>query len=160
MPSERTLLSAIDVQARRTVDNAKQALAPIVAREVPRGRTSKVAAALRPKVSRTQTGAAVTISAPRGRVHSGQATIAEVVRWITRGTGIYRQGGGARRRIRAKRLGRRMILPGGRAVWSVKGQRPNPFLDRIEAVGTLRVQRIFEQGARDAARAVERSLSR
>lgn len=158
MPSEATLLSVIDTGARKTMATARDAIAPIVSREVPKA-SGKTAAALRPRIARTSTGAALTVGAPRGKRHDGSATIADVVRWVQRGTGLYRTTPGPKRRIRSKRFPRRrLILPGGRKVWSVKGQHPNPFMQRIEQLGTPRVQKVCEEGARDAARAVERTV--
>jgi hypothetical protein len=164
LPSERTLLGALEAEARRAVTRAQQELAPIVVRETPRW-SGTTASALRPKVRRTATGAALVIQAPRGARHPSGATVAQVMRWVTSGTGLYREGPGPKAPIRAKRgvrgnlLRRRaMILPGGKRVMSVRGQRPNPFIDRIRHIGDLRVTRTFEDGARQAARAVERVL--
>jgi hypothetical protein len=162
MPSERTLLTTLDTEARRTVQKAQAEMAPIIARVVPR-KSGKTAGALRPKVSRTATGAALTVSPPRGKAHSGHgpATIAQVVRWVNTGTGLYRNGAGVKARIRGRRRGivrGDMVLPGGKKVRSVKGQRPNPFMARIRAAGEVRVARIYTQGARDAARAVGRKF--
>lgn len=160
LPPERTLLGIIDRQARRAVGEAQQALAPIVTAQTPR-KSGAVAGALRPRVSRTATGAAVTVAPPRGRLHGGSyATVADVMRWVQRGTGIRRQGPGGKRRIRSSRIPpRRLALPGGKKVWSVAGQRANPFMGRIQTLGTPRVQAALEQGARDAARAIEREVS-
>lgn len=157
-PAERTLLGAIDTQARRTVAQARAEIGPLVARETPRS-SGRTAAALRPRVSKTPTGAALTIGAPKGKPHSGNATIADVVRWVNRGTGTLRAGPGPKRRIRSsRRPPRRLVLPGGKKVWSVRGQRANPFLGRIQTLGTPRVQRAFEHGATQAARAIEKAL--
>ena len=154
-PTERTLLGVLDVQARRAVDGARQDVAMVVTAHTPR-RSGRMAQALAPRVARTATGQALTVRAPRGARHGSGATIAQVVRWVTSGTGLHRQGGGPKRRIRSRRgpLG----LPGGRKVWTVAGQKPNPFMGRIHTLATPRVQRAFEQGARHAARAVERQV--
>lgn len=153
-----TMLGAIDAKARQAVTVAKQAVSPIVAHEVPK-RSGKTAAALRPRISRTATGVALTVSAPRGKAHGGQATIADVVRWVNRGTGLYRDTPGPKRQIRSSRHPpRRMTLPGGRKRWTVKGQHPNEFMARIRQLGTPRVQQAFEQGAKNAARDVERVI--
>lgn len=149
------MLGAIDTEARKTMAAAAADLAPIVAREAPRGRTGKVASAMRPRVSRTATGQSLVIAPPR-RPHSGKATIAQVVRWVTRGTGLYRTGPGVKSRIRASNPWQRLVLPGGKKVWSVRGQHPNAFVDRIRSIGTPRVERVLQEGAEDAARAVER----
>jgi hypothetical protein len=159
LPPAQTLLGVIDVGARKAVALAQEEVAPVVAREVPR-KSGKTAAALRPRVSRTATGAALSVRAPRGKLH-GHVTIAEVVRWVNRGTGLYRTAGlyvQPARLIRSSRrpLPGRMTLPGGAKRWTVKGQHPNPFMARILSLGTPRVQSAAERGAKDAARAVER----
>lgn len=157
LPSERTLLGVIDTQARTTAQKAAREIAPIVSRETPH-KSGATAAALRPRVSRTSTGAAITVAPPRARRHPGsKATVAQLIRWVTRGTGALREGAGPKGRIRSsRRPPRRLVLPGGARRWSVKGQKPNPFTGRIQAAGTLRVERAFAEGARAAARAAER----
>lgn len=159
MPAARTLLAAIDTTARQTVQKAGREVAPIVARETPH-KSGQTAIALRPRVRRTPTGAALVVAPARGRRHANsKATIAQVVRWVQSGTGVKRVGGGAKARIRSnRRPPRRLILPGGKKVWTVAGQDPNPFMGRIQAAGTLRVARVYRDGAADAARAVERVI--
>lgn len=155
MPPAATILGALDIGARKSIVTAQQAIAPIVSRETPR-KTGQTAAALRPRLSRTATGAALTVGAPRRKPH-GRATIAQVLRWLTRGTGEYRNTAGPKKPIRSsRRPPRRMVLPGGAKRWSVKGQHPNPFMARIQALGTLRVQQAAEEGAKDTARDLER----
>lgn len=156
MPSTATLLGAVDEHARRTVRAAQAELAPVVAANVPRGRTGNVAGALRPRVSRTATGAQVSVQAPRGKPHDQWATIADVVRWVTRGTGVRRAGPGGKRPIRAKSPGGRMVLPGGAVRYRVAGQRPNPFMARIADAGTQRFERTAVSGARSLERVVGR----
>jgi hypothetical protein len=152
------MLGVIDAQARLAVKGAQQDIAPIVAREVPR-KSGKTAAALRPRVSRTATGAALIVAAPRAKVHDGQATIADVVRWVNRGTGLYRDTPGPKKSIRSsRRPPRRMTLPGGMKRWTVKGQRPNEFMARIRALGTPRFEAACQTGAQDAARSAERVI--
>lgn len=161
IPPARTLLGVLDAQARETVGQARRVVKPIVTAQTPRhsGATAK---ALQPRVSRTKTGAALNVRAPRGRRHPSGATIAQVVRWVNRGTGLFREGAGAKAPIqpkgaRARRRGATLSVY-GRPYRSVKGQKPNKFMDRIERQGTPKVRRAFEQGARRAARAVERQV--
>lgn len=157
LPSEKTLLGTVDVAARQTANHAKEALGPIVSRETPH-KSGQTATALRPRIGKTATGVSISVAPPRGRRH-GNVSIAQVVRWVTRGTGVNRSVGGPGRRIRSNsRPPRPMILPGGKSYWTVAGQKPNPFMGRIEALGTLRVQSAFQRGATDAARAVEKAL--
>jgi hypothetical protein len=162
LPAPQTLLAVFDDEARKAGEHAREQIAPIVSRETPRKR-GVTAAALAPRVRRTPTGVALTVGAPRGKMHPSKARIAQVVRWVNRGTGLYRTTGldvEPARPIRSNRFPRRrLILPGGRKVWSVKGQHPNTFMERIETLGTLPVEEAFEKGARDAARAIERVIS-
>jgi hypothetical protein len=154
LPPPNSLLGALDLGAQATMKAAQAEIAPIVSAETPH-KTGEMAAALRPRLGRTSTGRSLTVGAPRGRKH-GRVTLAEVVKWVNDGTGLYRVGGGAKHRIRAKNPLRRMTLPGGAKRWSVKGQHPNAFMARIEIAGTSRVEAVMEQGAVDAARAAER----
>jgi hypothetical protein len=157
LPPARTLLGVLDAAARDTVRQGRDLVAPIVATETPRD-TGKLAAAMRPRVARTAAGYSVTVRAPRGKPHDQSATMAQVARWVNRGTGMYRVGGGPKRPIRARNPLRRMTLPGGKRVFKVNGQRPNPFIGRIEQRATPRMQRLFTDGARDAARRIERTV--
>lgn len=109
LPTEHTLLTVVDKVAARTAREARDAAAPVVARETPR-KSGATAQALRPKATRTGTGHAVSIAVPRGRKHprsSYGATINEVVRWVNRGTGELRVGPGRKRPIRGRRTGDR-----------------------------------------------------
>jgi len=154
IPEPQTILSALDTQARATMKLAQEQVSSIVSQETPR-KSGETAAALRPRVSRTATGAALSVGPPRGKRH-GNVTVAQVVRWVNRGTGIYREGPGSKRKIRAKNPLRRMNLGNGVERRSVKGQHPNQFMTRIRERGTLRVEELAKQGAQDAARVVER----
>lgn len=162
LPSAVRLVGVIDREAQAAMKRAQQHVAPIVASETPRGRTGRLAAAMRPRVSRTTTGARMIVQAPRGRRGASQATVAQVARWVTRGTGLYRTTGTdvqPARRIRSTRRLGRMTLPGGRKVWSVKGQRPNPFLNRVLQRSAPQVEQILQRAAADAARAAEREIA-
>jgi hypothetical protein len=157
-PRPETVLTVIDLGARGSMKTAQEALRTIVASETPRV-SGEVAAALRPRLSKTATGTALTVGAPRGKKHGhGTATIADVMRWLNRGTGIYREGPGPKRKIRAKNPLKRMTLPGGAKRRSVKGQEPNPFMHRIREQGTLRVQEAAQEGAAQVARDLERAI--
>jgi hypothetical protein len=155
-PNPATILTAIDNEARASMKAAQQDIAPIVSQETPR-HTGELARALSPRISRTATGAALTVGPPRGRRH-GNITVAQLVRYITHGTGTRREGPGPKHRIRAKNPLRRMNLGNGVERWSVKGQRPDDFMARIERRGTPRVEAAAEQGAQKAARTVERVI--
>jgi hypothetical protein len=109
-------------------------------------------------VRKTPTGHRATVGPPRGRRYkSGDATVAQVARWVTRGTGIYRDGPGPKRPITGKHgVLRPMVLPGGRKVRSVKGQKPNAFIARAETRALVPVERALRAGAEQAARALRR----
>lgn len=156
LPPARTLLTALDTHARATMQTAQGEVSLIVAQETPR-QSGQLAAAMRPRLSRTATGAALTVGPARGRMH-GNITVAELVRLVTKGTGEFREGPGPKARIRAKNPLRRMVLPGGRKVWSVAGQHPQPFVRRIRELGTPRVERSAQRGAADAGLAIRRVL--
>lgn len=162
MPTEHTLLTVVDGAARGSVREAQAALAPVVTANTPR-RTGATAEALRPRVSRTSTGHSLTVAPPRGRRHprsSTGATIAQVMRWVQRGTGLHRVGAGAKAPIRGKRYGffRGPLNVYGKQYQSVEGQDPNPFMERIRVAGGTRVEPLLERGAQVAARELERAV--
>lgn len=153
-PNPATILSTLDTQARETMKVAQADVASVVSQETPR-HGGETAAALAPRITRTSTGVALRVGPPRGKRH-GNVTVAQVVRWVNRGTGIYREGPGPKHSIRAKNPLRRMKVGRGVERFSVKGQHPDHFMDRIERRGTPRVQAAAERGAENAARALER----
>jgi hypothetical protein len=152
LPSEATILGVIDEQARAALDHAKAGVGAVVRSQTPRD-SGRTAQALAPRTSRTGTGAALTVAPTRGARH-GATTVARVVRWVQRGTGVYGPSG---KPIRSKRRGGALSVY-GREVEQVQGQKPNPFMGRIQALGTLRVEQAARQGAEQAARAVERTV--
>ena len=154
LPPPQTVLSAIDREAKATMQRAREDVAPIVSRETPR-RSGRMAEALRPRIARVKSGYALTVGAPRGARH-GNVTVNQVVIFVTRGTGLYREGPGPKHKIRASHPFRRMRLPNGRWVWSVKGQHADHFIARIADMGTPRVERIAIDGAYVAARNAEK----
>jgi hypothetical protein len=153
-PNPATILSTLDVQARETMKVAQADVATVVSSETPHS-SGETARALAPRLSRTSTGVALLVGPPRGKRH-GNVTVAQVVRWVTHGTGELREGPGPKRRIRAKNPLRRLKVGRGVARYSVKGQRPDHFMARIEQRGTPRVEAAAERGAQNAARALER----
>jgi hypothetical protein len=154
LPPPQTILTALDNEARATMKVAQGEVATVVSQETPRA-SGQTAAALSPRVTRTSTGAALLVGPPRGKRH-GNVTVAEVVRWVNRGTGIYREGPGPKHRIRAKNPLRKMKVGRGVERYSVKGQRPDPFMARIQERGTPRVEAAAQRGAENAARVLER----
>jgi hypothetical protein len=154
MPDPRDILGVLDLHAKAALGDAKDIVLPLARQEAPGG----LGDALQGSVRRTQTGHRAVVQAPRGRRYKGgDATVAQVARWVSRGTGLYRIGAGPKRRITGKRgvLGV-MVLPGGRRVRFVKGQRPNPFIARAELRALSPVQHALRAGAERAADALRR----
>ena len=149
MPRPGQILTALDAQAKIALTEAKEIVKPLIEQEAP----GELGAAMTASTRRTATGYRTTVQAPRKKTYrGGDATVASVVRWVNKGTGIYRDGPGPKKRITGK-VGRKRLLrlPGGHEVRSVRGQKPNPFIARAEirAAGPVRVA--LEAGARRAA---------
>ena len=154
MPTPRAVRGALDQAARSAVRDAGRAALPIVRDEAPGG----LGSAMQATVRETPRGHSVRIAAaPRKKYGGGQATGAQVVRWVSRGTGVYRKGPGRKRPITGKRgvLGT-MTLPGGVRVRSVKGQRPNPFVERAKTRADAAVKVAVRVGAQKAANRLRR----
>ncbi len=153
-PLPATILSVAEREARKAMSEFRLALVPIVLTQTPK-RTSVMARGLRPRMSRTATGVALTVGASRGAKHDSKATIAQVVRYVSYGTGIYRIGGGPKRLITARNPLKRMVLPGGMRRWTVRGQHPNPFMTRIRTSAEPKAQQAMRRGGHNAAKALE-----
>lgn len=161
LPKEAVILATLDKASHQAIERARSDLAPIVTSQVPRGRTGSLEHALEPRAQKTPWGSALVVGPRRGAHHASGPTIAQVVRWVTRGTGLERQGPGAKAPLHSPRwlYGAEMILPGGKARLTVRGQKANPFLERIRSIGTPRVERALKQGAEDAARLLARKVA-
>lgn len=151
MPKPGQIMGVLDKHAKLAATDAKNVVMPLIKAEAPGG----LGDAFTARVAKTPTGYKTTVQTPRAKPYKGGATGSNVVRWVTRGTGIYRKGGGRKKPIRAKRGGV-LILPGGKRVRSVKGQRPNPFLARAETRAMAPVERALYDGAKKAANALRR----
>jgi hypothetical protein len=154
MPEPRKIIGTIDAHARTAVKAAGEAALPIVRAEAP-GRLGR---AFEASVRKTPTGQRVTVAPmTRKRYGSGVATGVMVVRWVTRGTGLYRQGPGRKRKITSRRgvLGT-MTLPGGRVLRTVKGQHANPFVARAEPRAAAAADRAIRADAVRAASELRR----
>lgn len=154
MPRPRAVRGALDKAARDTVRDVAAAVLPIVRSEAP----GRLGEAMTTTVRQTPEGHTATIAAsPRRRYGSSGATGAQVVRWVTRGTGLYRQGPGRKRKITSKRgvLGT-MTLPGGLRVRTVKGQHSNPFVARAEQRAKGAAERAMKHGAERTADALRK----
>lgn len=155
VPKPREILLTLDAQAKVALREAATRVAlPLAREEAPGG----LGAALTSSVRATPSGYRATIQAsPRKQYKGGRATGAKVVRWVTHGTGLYRVGPGPKRKITSRRgvLGT-MVLPGGRRVRTVRGQKSNPFVARAEARARAPVERALRDGARHAAAALRR----
>lgn len=154
MPQPGRILGVLDAHAKLALTETKNIVLPLTRGEAPGGLGSEIRGAVR----KTPTGYRATIAPPRRkRYKDGEATVAQVARWVSRGTGIYRKGPGRKRPITGKRgVLRPMTLPGGRRVRSMKGQRPNPFIARAEAKALVPVERAIRGGAERAAQALRR----
>lgn len=149
MPRAGQILGVLDVNARLALREAAAVTLPLVKQEAP-GALGDV---MRASTRRTATGYRATIATPpKKKYRDGEATAAQVVRWVNRGTGIYRKGPGPKKRIQGK-VGRQrlMRLPGGHEVRFVRGQKPNPFIARAEAKAIVPVERVLWQGMQHAA---------
>lgn len=153
MPTAADVAKVLDAQARASMREAARAVEPIVRQEAPGG----LGQVMRPTVRKTPTGYRAVVAPPRRARYKGGATAAQVVRWVTRGTGLYRQGPGPKRKITSKRgvLGT-MTLPGGTRVRTVRGQHPNPFVARAEQRSREPIERALREGAQRAADAMRR----
>lgn len=149
MPRPRAVRGALDQAARDTVRDVAAAVLPIVRDEAP----GRLGEAMTTNIRATPGGHTATIGpSPRKRYGSGSATGAQVVRWVTRGTGLYRQGPGRKRKITGKRgVFGTMTLPGGLKVRSVRGQHANPFVARAEQRAKPAAERAMKHGAERAA---------
>ena len=154
MPKPQRIMGVLDANAKQALTKAQGVVKPIVDQEAPGG----LGRAMTARVAKTQTGYRLTVQAPRGsRYKGGPARTAQVVRWVNRGTGVHRKGPGRKRPITSSRgILKPMILPGGKKVRSVKGQRPNPFIARAERRADGPVRTALEQGAHAAARDLRR----
>lgn len=148
MPAPGQILAVLDAQAKIAMVEAKEIVAPLVEQEAP----GQLGAAMTAAVKRTPTGYRASVQSPRNRTYrGGEATVAQVVRWVNKGTGVLRDGPGPKKRITSRRgvLGR-MTLPGGKRVRSVRGQKPNAFIARAEIRAAGPVKIALENGARRA----------
>lgn len=149
--SPRIALEALEARGREALREATtHEVLPAARDEAP----GQLGEALTVSVRKTSEGVRATVQAsPRKVYRGGPATGAKVVRWVTRGTGVYRAGPGPKRPITSKRgvLGT-MVLPGGQRVRSVRGQHPNPFLARADERTRDAVTRTLREGVARAAR--------
>ncbi len=154
MPRPGQIMGVLDRHAKDALGDAKTIVMGLVTQEAPGG----LGRAMQGSVRKTATGYRATVQPPRGKPYKGgAASVAEVARYVNRGTGIYRKGGGRKRPITG-RFGilRPMTLPGGKHVRSVKGQHPNPFIARAETRAIVPASRALENGLRRAADTLRR----
>jgi hypothetical protein len=154
MPDPRRVRASLDESAKRALRETVAAVLPIVREEAPGG----LGSAMTTSVRRTPDGyRAVIAPSARKRYKAGGATGAQVVRWVTRGTGIYRKGPGPKRKITSKRgVFGSMVLPGGRRVRTVRGQHANPFVARAEQRAQPNADRALRHGAEQAGAALRK----
>lgn len=104
---------------------------------------------LRTTTRKTQDGHEARVAPARGR--------AQILRWVNRGTGLLREGPGPKRSITASRPFRKMTLPGGAKRLRVKGQAPNPFMERNRARAAAAASAAIAAAGRQAADRLRRS---
>lgn len=152
MPKPADVLRTLDKQARASMRESTRVVLPLARQEAPGG----LGQALEATVRKTEHGYRATVGPPARKQYRG-ASAAKVVRWVTRGTGIYRTGPGPKRKITSKRgvLGT-MVLPGGTRVRTVRGQHPNPFIARAEQRSREPIERALREGAQRAAEELRR----
>ena len=148
-----TILTVLDTAAKDAATRAAALAQQELRDEAPQGPTRKLRENLVGRATKTATGYTVTVGVKRAAMHDQNVTVAQVARWVQRGTGLRRRGPGPKAPIHAKhhRLGRRMVLPGGKRRWKVKGQHPNPFMQRAKARLDPRVADIIRDAASRAA---------
>lgn len=154
LPKPHRVVSTFDAEARKALREAATRVAlPIARQEAPGG----LGEALTSTVRAMPGGYRAVIQASPRKPYKGAASGAKVVRWVTHGTGLERVGPGPKRRITSRRgvLGS-MVLPGGRRVRTVRGQKPNPFLARAEQRARGAVETSLRHGAREAGQALRR----
>jgi hypothetical protein len=154
VPKPTQVRSTFEAEARKALRHAATRVAlPIAREEAPGG----LGEALTSTVRAMDGGYRAVIQASPRKPYKGAATGAKVVRWVTHGTGLYRVGPGAKHPITSRRgvLGS-MVLPGGRRVRVVRGQKPNPFLSRAQERSRGPVEQALRESARDAGRALRR----
>ncbi len=155
LPSAQQLLGILDAHAKDAMTQARDIARDELRDEAP----GRLGDAITGSVRKTPHGYRATVAPPRKQYHPpGEATVAQVVRWVNRGTGTRRVGPGPKKPITGKRgVLRPMVLPGGKKVRSVKGQAANPFVARAAARAEPRVRAAIEQTARHAADRLRRS---
>lgn len=155
LPAAHTILGVLDDEAKRAMSDARDVARTEIRAEAP----GHLGEAITGSVRKTPTGYRAIVQPPRGKQYHppGEATVAQVVRWVNRGTGLLRVGPGRKRRITGKHgVLRPMVLPGGRKIRSVKGQKPNPFIARAETKAEPLVRAAIEAGARRGAARLRR----
>lgn len=148
-----SMVGAIDVEARATVERARDAGVPAF-RGVEPSYSGRLRAGTTGRIGKTVSGFSLTIG-PTARVRYPSGVSArEVFRFVDKGTGVFGRKGAPIRPRRAKVF----ALPGGFEAESVRGQRPQSILLRGEAAADPLVSRELEDGADRAARRAERTL--
>lgn len=151
LPPPGLLLGALDRAAKDAATKAKDTAAPILQAAAPRGRTGRLSGGLGGRMRKTPTGYEIVIGVKsRGAAHDRYATVAQVNRFVNRGTGERRKGPGPKNRITAR--GEGMLIGNGTPRKSVRGQAPNPFFERTRRPAASAVSQAIEISFRENAR--------
>lgn len=159
LPPIPTILAAVDTGARNAANRARSAATPVVRSCLPTA-SGRLRRGVTGRVQRTPTGYALVFAAstriryPGGRgarTARGGVSAREVLRFVTRGTGVYGRLGHPITPANAKAF----RLPNGWTGESVRGQRGHPYMARARSASNGLVLHTFEHGADAAARLVE-----
>lgn len=150
LPPFRTILGAMDAEARSTARAAGNLGLAAVRRTLP-ARSGRLRRGQRVKISRTARGLALEVS-PTSRIKypSGVSAV-EVTRFVVGGTGVHGPKGRpyGPRRAHAFRLGDHFVAT------ELQGQRAQDSYNRARTSSSALVERELAAGAKRAARAAE-----
>lgn len=149
LPDEQTILTVLDDAARSALVDVGELVDQAIHAEGPR-RTDALVDGFITTPTKTPEGHRLRVR-PSPRKRHGKATVAQVARWVNRGTGTLRVGPGPKKRIVSRQPGLAMQVGSGVARRSVAGQAANPFVERADDRTSIAAQVRIEQGADLAA---------
>jgi hypothetical protein len=146
-PAPSTVLSVLDIEGQKSMRSVRVYVVPVVRTMAPK-LSGDLAGGINGRVTKQKDGYRLQIRPSRGQ--------GKKMRWVTRGTGVYREGPGPKAPITPKRPGGELTLPGGRKYASVKGQKPNDFMARADRQTRRRAEILIRQGATNAVKVLSR----
>lgn len=151
-PAVDRMVRELDLGARATVNLARTHATPVIRAVFP-VQSGKLRRGITGRVGRTATGYRLEFAATsRVRYRSG-VSAREVLRFVTRGTGVYGRGG---RPIRPRRR-KAFSLPNGWVGETVRGQRGHPYMTMAQYAADGSIVRTFQAGVVNATAAAERA---